>query len=217
MAVGHEHNGSTRERLLDAAGQIFAEKGFRRATVRDIVGRAEANLNAIHYHFGDKTGLYLAVMDHAHRLIEQDEDLAAARDFSMPSARRLEAFIRFFLKWAFSDAQHPPIGRLMAMELSEPSVALEMVVERFIRPRFLLLVGIVRDIVGEDIPQERVELCAESIVGQCLHLIHGRPIVTRLMPHMTYTTEHIEKLVHHIHAFSLAALEQLEVANGRAR
>lgn len=217
MAHMNGSNGSTRERLLEAAGRVFAEKGFHKATVRAIVGRAEANLNAVNYHFGDKTGLYLAVMEYAHQAIDRDRDLEEARDQTLSASRRLHAFIRSFLKRGLSSARQPHIGRLMAMEMSEPTAALDMVVERFIRPRFQLLIAIVREIAGEELPQEKVELCAESIVGQCMHLMHGRPIVTRLIPHMTFAPEHIEELVRHIAAFSLAALEHLKVPCGSTR
>src|SRR4051794_36148064 len=54
----------TRERLLEAAGQVFAEQGFRRATVRQICKRANANVAAVSYHFGDKLKLYAAVINH---------------------------------------------------------------------------------------------------------------------------------------------------------
>lgn len=215
MSRSHDSNGSTRKRLLEAAGAVFAEKGFRRATVRDIVGRAGANLNAVNYHFGDKTGLYLAVMENAHRMFERDDDLQRAGDGTRESAARLEAFVRFMLNRTLSHARQPDIGRLMAMEMDDPTVALEMVVERFIRPRFHLLTEIVRDLVGGEVPRQKIELCAESIVGQCLHLMQGRAIVTRLMPHLTFTTENIEELVAHITTFSLAALEHMRVTSGQ--
>jgi AcrR family transcriptional regulator len=48
----------TREKLLEAAGQIFAEHGFQAATVREICSRAGANVAAINYYFGDKVELY---------------------------------------------------------------------------------------------------------------------------------------------------------------
>ena len=48
---------NTRQRVLEAAGEVFAERGFRAATVREICQRAKANLAAVNYHFGDKERL----------------------------------------------------------------------------------------------------------------------------------------------------------------
>jgi TetR/AcrR family transcriptional regulator, regulator of cefoperazone and chloramphenicol sensitivity len=56
----------TRQRLLEAAGEVFADLGFRSATVRDICRRADANIAAVHYHFGDKEQLYAAAVHYAH-------------------------------------------------------------------------------------------------------------------------------------------------------
>ena len=54
-----------RERLLWAAGEIFAEKGCRAATVREIVGQAGANIAAVNYYFGDKVRLYAETVKYA--------------------------------------------------------------------------------------------------------------------------------------------------------
>jgi hypothetical protein len=98
--------------------------------------------------------------------------------------------------------------------MAEPTGVLDMVVERFIRPRSRLLMGIVREIVGEDVPQEKVELCALSIVGQCIHVVHGRPIITRLYPDLCYSQDDIERLANHVSQFCLAALQNLSATDG---
>ena len=49
---------TTKVKLLEAAGEEFADKGFERATIRGICERAGANIAAVNYHFGDKEQLY---------------------------------------------------------------------------------------------------------------------------------------------------------------
>src|SRR5262245_28733627 len=53
---------ATKDRVLAAAAELFAERGFHGTTVRDIMQRAGVNLAAGHYHFGSKETLYLAVL-----------------------------------------------------------------------------------------------------------------------------------------------------------
>ena len=60
----------TRDRLLHAAAEVFATAGFREATIRDICAKAGANIAAINYHFGDKSGLYTAVLDAARQWVD---------------------------------------------------------------------------------------------------------------------------------------------------
>ncbi len=56
---------STRQRILDAAARLFADSGFRGASVRDICNLAGANPGAVSYHFGGKRQLYRAVLRRA--------------------------------------------------------------------------------------------------------------------------------------------------------
>src|SRR5208283_4886901 len=51
-----------REKLIEAAGKVFAEVGFDGATVRQICSRAGIDVNAVDEHFGDKLGLYTEVL-----------------------------------------------------------------------------------------------------------------------------------------------------------
>ena len=55
----------TRARLLEIAASLFAEQGYRGASVRTICDLAAANPGAVSYHFGGKRQLYRAVLRHA--------------------------------------------------------------------------------------------------------------------------------------------------------
>src|SRR5258707_13313302 len=69
MAVRHRSGATvesseenTRDKILNAAGEVFAEQGFEGATIRAITERAGVNVAAVNYHFGDKAELYTRVV-----------------------------------------------------------------------------------------------------------------------------------------------------------
>lgn len=209
IPMPHPRPPGTREKILDTAGRIFAEKGFRKTTVREIAAQAGVNLNAINYHFGDKQRLYQLVIETAHETTVEDEDLHKARDGNLSPERRLHAFVSAFLRRAIANRPPLRVGRLMAMEMAEPTEALDMVVQKFIKPRFDLLREIVRQILGDQASEPQADLCAESVIGQCLHLVLGRSVIVRLIPHLTYTPENIEQVADHVTRFSVAAIKNL--------
>src|ERR1700738_1302224 len=57
----------TREKLIEVAEHVFADRGYQAATIREICVRARANVAAVNYHFGDKLGLYTEVLQQSIR------------------------------------------------------------------------------------------------------------------------------------------------------
>src|SRR3954470_15915076 len=92
--TGHD---ATRQHLLEAAGEVFAEAGFRAATVREICQRAGANIAAVNYHFGDKEKLYLEVLRHAQRYAAEKYPTNMGVTVDATPEEKLQAFIRSFL------------------------------------------------------------------------------------------------------------------------
>ncbi len=209
---------ATRQRLLDAAGEVFAEVGFRAATSREICTKAEANVAAVNYHFRDKEGFYQEVVAYAHGCAMASHpppsDLAR-----LTPAAQLSGFVRAFLARLLDTGRPAWHGRLMARELVEPTAALDRIVRDSIRAQSELLMGIVRAVAGVPLPLTTVRRAAMSVVGQCLFYEHARPVIGRLFPDLGFTRSDIEALAEHISTVSLAgitALAQQAVPPGKA-
>ena len=199
----------TRQRLLEAAGEVFAERGFRNTTIREICRRAQANLAAVNYHFGDKERLYAEVMAYAHACALEKYPLARGESPEVPAAERLQAFIRYLLFSVFDKGAPAWLGKLMAREMIEPTNALDTLVESIILPMSKKLGAIVRELLGVPVPDERVHRCQMSIIGQCLHYRNARPVIQRIFPQQQYSPEDIAAMADHITRFSLSALRGL--------
>jgi AcrR family transcriptional regulator len=194
---------ATRQRLLDAAGEIFAEQGFRSATVRDICARAGANGAAVNYHFGGKQGLYNTVFQYAHDCAMERHPVPVAG--AAKAAERLRAFVTSFLRRILDQGRPAWHGKLMAREMVEPTGVLDIMVAKGVRPQFEFLSQVVRELVG-DLPPERLRRLGASVVAQCLFYFHARPVITRLFPDLVFDDAEIAALAGHITAFSLAGL-----------
>src|SRR4030067_3860926 len=92
----------TRERLLDAAGEVFAERGYRRATVREICRRANVNIASVSYYFKSKEDLYADVLEFAYRQARQKYPETDAAGRAGSGEGRLSRLVRTFLLGIFN-------------------------------------------------------------------------------------------------------------------
>jgi AcrR family transcriptional regulator len=197
-----------RERLLEAAGEIFAEKGFKGATVREISDRAGVNLAAVNYYFRDKERLYIEAVKHAACSGMEDEHLAWPP--RTPPAVKLRDLIRFQLL-KFQDPSRPEwLARLVMRELTQPSEACTELVREFIEPRSKILLGVLRELLPAHTPRWKLFLTAFSIVGQCHFYCSHKPIVRLLVGEEDHKRLDVDALAEHIAQFTLRALKAEE-------
>jgi AcrR family transcriptional regulator len=204
-----EAHAETRQRLLDAAGEVFAEKGFRAATTREICRKARANFAAINYHFGDKEALYEAVVHHAHRHAAERYPLTRASKAVGTAAERFRAFVEWFLFRTLCEGRPAWQAKLLAREMIEPTRALDSLVENEIRPLMEALEALCGELLGPGARPEEARLVARSVAGQCLHYRHAQPVIVRLGPEERYGAAHIRRLADHVTEFSLGGIERL--------
>ena len=151
-AAGGERAGSTRERIVAAAGEVFAEHGFRAATVRQITERAGVNLAAVNYHFRDKAELYAQVLQQAHGAATRLGQLTAAARAGLSPAERLRLYVGTFLHYLLDPDRPAWHVRVRARELADPTPALDRLVDEGIRPMSAALCDILRDLTGPELP-----------------------------------------------------------------
>jgi TetR/AcrR family transcriptional regulator, regulator of cefoperazone and chloramphenicol sensitivity len=200
MSEPHPARGPvTRDRLIEAAGEVFAEKGLHGALIRDITRRAGANIASVNYYFRDKFELYALVLRQVHEslfvALNQPLDGVSAEE-------RLRELLGRILRSALDPARPAWHNAVMGRELLEPTPALDAVHDLVQVPAQRL-----RDAIGEmrpDLSDEQATLAACAVVAQCLFYVHHRHIARRLFPNLSEPT--LATLVEQVTEVSVAAL-----------
>jgi AcrR family transcriptional regulator len=206
----------TATRILDAAGPIFADKGFERATVRDICQAAGVNLASVNYYFRDKERLYIEAVKQA-AMLRQSQVPMPQWSAGTPPAEKLRQFVRTMLARMLGAEQAPWQARLMMREVFQPTSACRELAEEYFRPHFDLLLSIVAELTPPEMPFHQRRRIADSVIGQCLHYRLAGGVLRLLVPADELAAHYQpEQLAEHIAAFSLAALGASPALGDRA-
>jgi AcrR family transcriptional regulator len=198
----------TRDKLIESAGEVFAEVGFNNATIREICYRAGANVAAVNYYFRDKLGLYKEVL--ASCLVTQQAAALSGNSAHTPDPKTvLKMLICGWFERNHASDRPGRLARIMAHEMANPTPALDSITEsmRANYQRFRATVG---KLIGHSPDDPRTRMCVHSIVGQILHYSQARPTLERLWPGLNLEDpEWRRAIATHIVNFSLAAMEYI--------
>ena len=146
----------TRRRIIDAACNVFSEKGFRDATHEMICTQAEANKAAINYHFGDKQALYRAVWQHLLDAADREHPVSGNLPDDRATAERFESHVRALLNRHFGEGASWQLERLRSLEHVNPT-------------------GLVDDILSAHHGRNRKQML--SVLGELLGDEASRPVI----------------------------------------
>jgi AcrR family transcriptional regulator len=198
-------NEEARRKLIEAAGQIFAEVGYEAATVRQITDRAQVNVAAVNYYFRDKLQLYRTVLQfvtgRAHNLLKQHCMQGTAEE-------RLRNFVRCIMM-VESNEQHSWARLLMAREVAELHEAQASLLVEVVRPMHEIAETIVRDLAGQEAPQALTRFAAGLVVSVCVNRVPQQRLDYRLYPEMRLDETDIEQTIEKIYQFTLAGVRGL--------
>ncbi|MCE5272947.1 CerR family C-terminal domain-containing protein [bacterium] len=201
------HN-KTREELLAAASQVFAENGYRNATIAEICRRAGANVAAVNYHFGNKENLYVETWRHSfHQSITRFPPDGGVSSGAPPEERFRGVVTSLLARIADRDNME---FLIVQKELANPTGLLVEVMRKALEPLRQNLLILIRDLVGPLVPDMQVRFCAASVISQCIGPIArlNRP-AGREDKDIPLRIENIEAYARHVIAFSLAGMKAI--------
>lgn len=199
-------NQNTKERLLDAARGLFAERGFHNATVRDIAARAHTNLASINYYFRSKDDLYREVMRNSFLAAPEGNGASTACTHDGSPEERLRAFVRRLIPLSEEEAGDEQHKRLMAWEMLAPTGAIDAVEEWEIKPHLEAAQEAVRPFLGNTATTSEVTATALWLVGQCLVFRKLAASVGADFHPITFTPENSTQLVELVVMLALRGL-----------
>ena len=204
--ITNPESAQTRERLLDASERLFAERGFRSASVRDITRESSCNIAAVNYHFGGKSNLYREVF--LRRLRSLRKQRLDAIEGALSQAGRnadlellLQAFTTAFVAPMVEDSSGRFWVLLLAQEMIDPQLPPETFLAEMIEPVEKAMTAAFAQVCPELSPRD-AKLCLHSLVGQLVHAVK----LQRVFPE---TLADLRELVDHTVRFSAAGIRAL--------
>jgi AcrR family transcriptional regulator len=218
-ARGRRDDGaSTRAQILEAAGAVFAEKGFDRATGKEIADRAGTNSAAVNYYFGGIAGLYEEVLVAAHQRLVSYEALTA---IAATPAVKPEEKLRSVIQLVVSALSTPPSTswafRVLGREILSPSPFIEALKERQLQPKKAVLSSIVGDVMGLPSGHPSILTGCFSVLAPCaMLLVADRRLLAQMFPAIAEAATNPDVLVDHLVRYALAGLAALAAEERRA-
>jgi AcrR family transcriptional regulator len=202
----------THDRLLHAAGAVFAEKGYHHATVAEICERAEANIAAVNYYFRSKENLYTEAWQEAFRRSVEAHPPDGGVAADAPPEDRLRGRIRALVQ-RVADPNSIEF-EIIHKELANPTGLLSEAMTEAIEPIRRGMSRVIRELLGPHAPDDALRLCEMSILTPCIHFVL-RDRLRRSLPEGTHLPGpppldvDLATIIEHIYRFSLAGLREV--------
>ena len=212
--AGVDEVDDARGRLIEAAMELFAEKGYEGTSVRDLAAAAGVNVAAVNYHFGSKDALYYqclrACLAPAGAMrLRMQEYLETAQKAKTNKAA--EVALRFCIKTFLEELMHPGSkhSQLIMREQSTGSPQFEQVVREFFLPIGTIFQQLI-SMLAPGLSPQRMFMVISGIIGQCLHTYKARATFRVIGGVDSHSPEYIEQVSQHMAHFVVLGLRGLE-------
>ena len=198
-----------RDRLLDSAEQLFAERGFDGTSIRDLAAAAGCNIASVNYYFGGKEKLYVEVWRRHLHLLRETRIASIDKVLSESEGKPvledlLRSFAYSFIGPLVDESGGPRLIKLMAREMINPHLPASMFGDDMIKPTL----SAVQQALAKacpDLPESKVPLVVFSLIGQLLLTIRVK-MMQHSMADEALAMFEPARVIDHIVAFSAAGI-----------
>ncbi|MFN3304466.1 MAG: TetR/AcrR family transcriptional regulator [Roseateles sp.] len=203
-----------RAALLSAATRLFAEQGVAATTTREICAAAGLNPGAIHYHFGDKDGLYRAVITGPLQAMKD-----AQAGFDDPALSLREVLQRLLLPFmdAEDDADQRAVMQLFLKEVQQPSPVFAAVFRELYGPVHQAMAAVLCRHIGLARPDPAVHQLLYGLQAMAHDYCLSRPLMDLMTPGMLDAPGAMDQVAERIVDWGLALVEHERRRRGLTR
>lgn len=168
----------TRAHIIECAGRLIASRGFAQTTSKSICQAAQVNMAAVNYHFGNRDGLYIAVLQEVHDHLMTLEELERLYHSEQSAADKIKAFVRMYISLLKQDNWYVEVW---TRELLTPS-PMFMQVLNINMPKFHIVLQLFASYLELPVTDMRLYSCIFGTMApfMLLYLQHRSPIVQHL-------------------------------------
>jgi TetR/AcrR family transcriptional regulator, regulator of cefoperazone and chloramphenicol sensitivity len=196
----------SRQRLLHAAVQCFAEQGFTKTSTRQIATHAGVNIAAISYYFGDKAGLYRAAYTEP-MCANSEEELMQLQSDQVSLDEALRGLYASFIEPLKQNVLVQQCIRLHMREMVEPTGLWEEEINHGIKPAHEALVKLLRRHYGVKKKDDDIERLATAIVALGVHMYVGRDVSLQLHPRLVQGPKALDLMLERLVMYARAMVD----------
>lgn len=195
--------GLTYNRILEAAGELFASTGFAETTNKMIAARADVDIASINYHFGSRNGLYEAVLVDAHRRLISVDGLRQLAATGLSARDKLKLLIEGLVKSAgAAEGWHTTV---LSREFLSPTSHLQTLQKTEIPAKLPFVLDILSKITAIPPGDPALLRCLVSVLAPCAMLLVVGPNVFSFADEIHRMPKMV--LTEHLFCFAIAGLE----------
>lgn len=202
----YEHE--TRLKLINAAGFLFAEKGYSSATIQEICEKAGANISAVNYHFRSKLGLYEATLEFT-LLNDTDEmERDAVTDTSNPEEKLYLHILEMIESIRLTDKPEW-FPQLLRREIMFPTLEFQDFSQRLIKQDFEAIKFLIKDLIPAAKPYD-INACSLTLFGQVKSIaMESELVLQNLFPELIFNKKGCARIARHITDIAIAGMRSV--------